>query len=377
MVAIYANDERTQNNGAMATIRVFSTELLPAPTLQGERQANGITLAWTDPKGHVTDGAEDYVAFSYDNLGAWLTYDGDKGYTQKANNWNSSIEYANWNTPKAFIVMDPVKAGFDLAQGGEKFYAHSGNQYFAAWWTAVPDDSEAGGHQVANDDWMISPSLNGNAQTVRFWAKGYKGVEATGYQTEMNHPELMRLLATEADYTSAADMDLADWTIVRDTFQVSNEAWTEYTAELPAGTRHFALQCCSQEGFVLMIDDIAFTIEAKAVVGYKVYRNGELIATLPAATTTFTDATPPIGATYTVVAVYEEGESLHSNSVDGSGIIEQAKGDVNGDSSVDVADIAFTIDVMSSGRYSSSADVNGDGSVDVADIATIIDIMAK
>ena len=56
-------------------------------------------------------------------------------------------------------------------------------------------------------------------------------------------------------------------------------------------------------------------------------------------------------------------------------------GDVNGDGTVDVADIATVISVMagdtvpdasSSGR----ADVNGDGTVDVADIATIIDIMA-
>ncbi|MBO7139415.1 MAG: dockerin type I repeat-containing protein [Prevotella sp.] len=57
-------------------------------------------------------------------------------------------------------------------------------------------------------------------------------------------------------------------------------------------------------------------------------------------------------------------------------------GDVNGDGSVDVADIAAVIDVMagtslpSGGAGGGSADVNGDGTVDVADIAAIIDIMA-
>ncbi len=57
-------------------------------------------------------------------------------------------------------------------------------------------------------------------------------------------------------------------------------------------------------------------------------------------------------------------------------------GDVNGDGSVDVADIATIIDVMANNGQSSMegapspADVNGDGSVDVADIATVIDIMA-
>ena len=55
------------------------------------------------------------------------------------------------------------------------------------------------------------------------------------------------------------------------------------------------------------------------------------------------------------------------------------QGDINGDGTVDVADIATVISVMASagaGAPSASADVNGDGVVDVADIATIISIMA-
>ena len=52
------------------------------------------------------------------------------------------------------------------------------------------------------------------------------------------------------------------------------------------------------------------------------------------------------------------------------------KGDVNGDGSVDVADIASVIDVMAGSAEYVAADVNGDSSVDVADISAIIDIMA-
>lgn len=55
---------------------------------------------------------------------------------------------------------------------------------------------------------------------------------------------------------------------------------------------------------------------------------------------------------------------------------EQPKGDVNGDMTVDVADIASVIDVMAKGTNDEAADVNKDGSVDVADIAAIIDEMA-
>jgi len=58
------------------------------------------------------------------------------------------------------------------------------------------------------------------------------------------------------------------------------------------------------------------------------------------------------------------------------------KADVNGDGTVDVADIATIISVMSGGSplpsegAGTAADVNGDGVVDVADVATIISIMA-
>ena len=54
--------------------------------------------------------------------------------------------------------------------------------------------------------------------------------------------------------------------------------------------------------------------------------------------------------------------------------------DVNGDGSVDVADIATIIDVMANGGNAvarKAADVNGDGAVDVADIATVISRMAE
>lgn len=57
------------------------------------------------------------------------------------------------------------------------------------------------------------------------------------------------------------------------------------------------------------------------------------------------------------------------------------KGDVNGDGTVDVADISSIITVMANSEASGSgagaaADVNADGSVDVADISAVISIMA-
>ena len=371
-------DERADNNFADCQVRVLSGEILPPPVISGftyeTEQGTAVELRWSNPRGHYTEGAEDFVPFSYDNLGAWMVYDGDKGYTQKANNWNASIEYPNWSTPKAFIVMDPWKAGFDLAVGGEKFAPHSGSQYFAAWWTAVPDDSEAGGHQIANDDWLISPQLSGIQQTIKFWAKGYKGIETEEYQTEMNLPELMRVLATKAEYTSVEDFNRDDWEVITEAFQVSNTEWTEYSAVIPTGYQHFALQCCSEEGFVLMLDDISFDVPVREVTGYSIYANGLLCARNTASTNTYTAYGITETTAFTVTANYNRQESAHSNVFY---VTKEVRGDVNGDKIVDVADIATIIQFMSRGIYNAEADVNGDGVIDVADIATVITVMSS
>ena len=52
------------------------------------------------------------------------------------------------------------------------------------------------------------------------------------------------------------------------------------------------------------------------------------------------------------------------------------KGDVNGDGTVDVADISAIISDMAGTAEYAAADVNGDGTVDVADISNVISIMA-
>ena len=53
------------------------------------------------------------------------------------------------------------------------------------------------------------------------------------------------------------------------------------------------------------------------------------------------------------------------------------KGDVNGDKTVDVADISAIISQMAGTATYAAADVNGDGTVDVADISNVITIMAN
>jgi hypothetical protein len=369
-------DENPDNNTAQATVRVLSKNVLPAPVITGEVVGRSVTLTWTNPRGHIVDGAEDYVPFTYSGMGGWMMYDGDMGDPQKADKWASLVDFPNWDAKKSFIVMNPLKAGFNRVAGGDKFYPHSGNQYFAAWWTTFTDE-DGEEYQVPNDDWMISPKLNGMQQTIKFWARGYKDVDNEEDSVETNHAELMRVLSTYTQFTSLEEVEDAgeeNWVVLKDTFEVDNTAWTEYSVELPYGTQHFALQCCSQNGFVLMVDDISFSIPHKVVSGYKIYRNGMLAGLAGSTGTSFTDAAAVEGNVYTVTAIYEEGESLPSNAFVYGTI--QVLGDVNGDGVIDVSDISNTIDLMTSGTYSWKADANSDGVVDVADIAELISLMA-
>ena len=362
-------DERADNNSDAAMVRVLTRDLLAPPIIQGVEDSGNVYLMWTNPRGRITDGAENYMPFSYDGMGPWIMYDGDKGYPLSAGAWNASVDYPNWSIPKAYLVMNPSKAGFGKITGGKRFYPHSGKQYFTAMWTLTPDGSQ----QMANDDWMISPRLSGMPQTISFWARG------------VNRTEQIRMLATEAEYNSADDMNYDDWTVIANTFTVSNDEWTEYKVNLPQDYKHFALQCCSQEGFMLMLDDITFNITLKSVAGYRVYRDGRLISVLTSSTTSYVDYNAPKDAHYFVTAIYEEGgESPRSNVYPA---IEEEPDpepepeepdpcDINGDGIVDVADIGFIIDTMAYNGIDIKADVNGDGIVDVADIGVVIDRMA-
>ena len=251
-----------------------------------------------------------------------INYNRNTGVTD---NQFGTVDFPNWNTPKAFIVMEPYAAGLgpDHNLGGEKWLAHSGKQYFAGFYSAVPDAGE-----IDNNDYMVSPLLSGEAQTISFWAKGYRGTEATGYQTEMAFNETLEVLYT----TDADNLDPTTYTVIKETFKVNDKTWEQYLAELPAGAKHFALhrnsakrEYTEYEGatvevpetgsFVMMIDDIEFNVAAMTVTGYKVYKNGTLLTTLDASTTTYTARRIEDSDTFTVKAVYGDSESADSNPI--------------------------------------------------------------
>lgn len=202
-----------------------------------------------------------------------------------------SIPGLTLGEPFSFFIMDSSRS-----DTGESFRANTGSKTLVCLYNA--DYSR-------NDDWAISPELNGAAQTISFYARAY----------DPTYPEKLEVLC------STTDADPASFTSVKVIENIStddNMSWTRYTADLPEGARFFALRFISEDTFLIMIDDVTY-IPAGAsrldLTGYNVYRDGKKITETPVAAPTFTDVKPQGQPGYVVTAVYSAGESHASNVV--------------------------------------------------------------
>ena len=284
----------------------------PVPTGLRLEAVEGVTLTlgWTAPvlEGRVvepeTDGAEEYTAFSIglpgsavkdDNTGDWTMVDADgkASYCARTNQSLSRLQYPNAEQPSAFQVFTPgvldnIEAGFE---------PRSGKQMWVCF------NAKTG----RTDDWMISPLLPGTAQTVKLFAKSTKPAYGS---------ESFEILV------SSTGKATADFTPVKTVDAVPGE-WTEYEAELPAGTVYAAIRCTSNDIFALAVDDITLlTAEAAGtnlvLNGYRIYRDGEAIADVEAPACTYAHTFDPAGpkVMYHVTALYNEGESHTSEGLE-------------------------------------------------------------
>ena len=279
-------------------------------TLEGAWTGHSIRLDWqkpdlsTMPAQSTTDSFEDYPAFAIEGYGDWIAVDRDGARTIRImlSDMFAPLDYLHAGEPMAFQVFSSLEAGIPFST----WDARTGDQMLVAFKCSSPDQ---GATEIYNDDWLISPALDGTAQTISFYAKTGMGSPYV--------PESFEVLA------SSTTTDIDAFVKIGDTYDIDNvSGWQEIKVTLPEGSRHFAIRCVSQAKFALLIDDITYIPEGAvpeglSLMGYNVYRDGERMNESPVNGNTWEDTTTALDEihTYRVTAVYDKGESLYSNAV--------------------------------------------------------------
>ncbi|MBD5170442.1 MAG: hypothetical protein HDT07_00285 [Bacteroidales bacterium] len=295
------NDVNPNDN---VTEIMYSTVILPktpvATGLKAAEGAAGIALSWTapdlsdgNPDNIVTETFEDYKAWDIDRAGEWSFIDADKRLTVGI----GGITAPDFYKPAAYRVFNNSEMSGSTA---ESYVAHSGHQYLAAFCSQEDKPEKT----IVNDNWLVSPKLNGVAQEVSFWARTYND-----YYGE----EQFEFLTSTTDSEQASFKVLAKVTDVP--MNQTTFAWQEYKFTVPEGTRYFAIRHISPDGFIFLLDDITYNEGGGNIklAGYNVYRDGVKLNETPVANAEFIDTSVPDGDhTYHVTALYDLGESALS-----------------------------------------------------------------
>ena len=253
-------------------------------------ETGGAHLEWTQPEQVNRKVEESFETYRHKDtvFAPWTTIDAERGLTYT----NTQMDAGPSNEEASFWVFNPTVAACTV-DNLPYYTPYDGYQCLMAT-SSQPTTIKIGDR---NDDWLISPELGSCAQTVSFMARTAKekyGLEDFEilYSTTYPYPECFTLL----------------------TAHTAPEAWTRYTADLPEGTRYFAIRYRSQDKFIFLVDMVCYETGVMPVRGYNVYCNGKLIASLPATQLSY-DLTqlPDEAHAYTVTVVYENGESAPSN----------------------------------------------------------------
>lgn len=283
------NDENPDNNMASATVEVVTPAVNAPQNLRASIEGGMLNLDWNAPEssGVITDNVEAYQDWAIDGIGQWSMWDGDYDITYMIN--TSYGDYPNSTARKAFQVCNADLLGINIWDEGKP---HSGNKMLMALCS----------YTYVNNDWLISPELNGREQWIDFYARSF---------TLQNTPaERMRV------WYSDTDNDPANFTEITTSYVELPGTWQHYRYYLPDGAKYFAINCVSDGAFAMFVDDISFndlTVPTWILSHYEIYRDGVKIG--EASDTSFTAPCNDEGGKYSVKAIYDRGEGPMSETV--------------------------------------------------------------
>lgn len=310
----YAKDEIKENNISDSIWWTVRQNDVPVPeNLFATLSESAVKLSWnectseapvrTEAAEPILDDFESYEPFIIDNIGEWTVLDLDGGKTL-----NSPViptNYPHKGEAMAWQVFNTEKAGVVTEDHYDNvFHSHSGKQYLMC-----PSNDD---YYQKNNDWLISPRLDGQPQTISFYARTPNSASGADwlkvyYSTTDKHPDSFKQLG-DNDHIA-----VWDW-------------WNKdaHSYELPEGARYFAIRVV-RCFLYCMLDDITYRPyngdkPGRTLIGYNIYRNGEKVNAEIVTSNSYTDMTASNNERndYNVTAVYEEGESDFSNTATAS-----------------------------------------------------------
>lgn len=312
LTATLTGDGFADNNVAIADVNVVVPVLPTVSGLEATLADGAVTLRWKSPeeRGAVTDDVDSYTDWAIDGIGEWTMYDGEYAPTVYIN--KDLGQYPHATDRKAFQVCNASTLGIDIWDEGKP---HSGNKMFMA----------VASVGYVNNDWLISPRLNGAQQWVSFYARSF---------TLQNiSPERMKV------WYSTTDTDPVNFISLTPNYIELGATWLEYRFMLPEGAKYFAINCVSDDAFAMFVDDITFndmSVPAWTLTGYEVTCNGETVATVTEPEFTHAAA----GGKYAVRPVYAEGNGAYCEPIE---ISVSSLSELNSGAEVTAADGAIVV----------------------------------
>lgn len=299
VVTCDADNNPDNNETPVVAVAVLMPSYPTVSDLTARAGAGSVSLSWSAPdtKGaQITESFEDYEAFTISDLGQWTLTDADRSDTYPF----SGLALPHGGEPMAYQVFNPEQAGIDIVARPYRA-AHTGSQYLISYCAT----------SKLNDDWLISPRLDGRAQTISMFASSWS--DDYGLET------------FEILY-STTGTDVSDFKLVSRN-EAPNQQWTEFTADLPEGTKYFAVRCTSADKSIFMLDDITYQAGDYEISGYNIYRDGRKIGSVGASQTSYNDTQVDMDTdyVYNVSVVYTVGESALSNDAATSSGITSAQ----------------------------------------------------
>lgn len=276
----------------------------PAVTDLHSTGNDGAALEWSQPAKAqpktLTEDFESYDGWTTNGWGHWTTIDNDEAYAGKI---FSDIALPHQGEQYAFVLTD-VSGDYRNLQANYGNYTDGGTKYLSAFYGVNSSNTQ----YVATDNWLVSPALSGNKQTVSFYAENHNN-------GSKKYPETLYVLY------STTGKEIADFTVIGKAISVSSGSWEQYTAEIPEGARYFAIENknAKGDGLWLGLDDITYEAAAsgadETIVAYNIYRDGELLASVDGKTLAYVDETGDgTSHTYNVTVVYEDENGIRTES---------------------------------------------------------------